>query len=218
MPRSRLPGLAYLTWLREWWSDPRNEDFYPGSAVTALRWLQRQRPPDSFSLRVTEKDEATCQRLRQALGAFKSSARQASFMDELDWLTGEDDLLLLVDPFGCVDKFDAASGPGLDDGWIDHDVVRDILRRCAGKERAVLSFWWGHGRDRRLAASHNITCNRLAGWSQRQRRAVCRVFHDAKNHANALIGVGAGAEIVSSLPGREKWRASWLADAVYENA
>ena len=110
------PGLPYLMWLRQWWGDPANRESYPGSAVTALRWLQRYRPDASPDIRLTEKDEATCERLRQVLGPLAHAAKEESFLDELDWLTGGENLVLLVDPFGCVKAF-AGSRRGIGDGW-----------------------------------------------------------------------------------------------------
>lgn len=207
-------GAAYLSSLKNWWRDTANSGTYPGSAVTAMQWLKQYRQPGTFDLRVTEKDDVTCQRLRQALGAFDHGVRQASFMNQLSWLTTDDNLVLLVDPYGCVERF-AASGRGLDDGWIDHSVVQDILRRCAAKERAVVSFWWGFGQA--LREHHRATCDLLKAWAQQQERAECRLFHDGKNHAEALVGIGVGAEVVRSLPSRDEWRRSWLADTVYES-
>src|SRR2546428_13208602 len=32
-------GSAYLKWLKIWWRLKTNRDSYPGSALTALRWL-----------------------------------------------------------------------------------------------------------------------------------------------------------------------------------
>lgn len=207
------PGLTYLTWLRQWWYDPANRESYPGSAVTALRWLQRHRPDTPPDIRLTEKDGTNCGRLRQVLGPLGHAAKDESFLDELDWLTGGENLVLLVDPFGCVVSF-TGSGRGIGDGWIDHDTVTDILRRCAGKERAVVSLWWGFGQA--LRDHHRATCDLLTGWAQRHGNAVCRVFHDKRNHANAQVGIGGGADVVRGLPGRAAWKESWLADAVYE--
>ncbi len=207
-------GAAYLTWLKGWWSDAANRESYPGSALTALRWLQRHRPGSPLDIRVTEYDAATCGRLRQALGS-DACVKQESFAKELDWLTGEQNLVLLVDPFGCVTSF-VGAGRGLDDGWIDRATVTDILRRCAGKDRAVISLWWGFGQA--LRDHHQATCGLLTGWAQQHGNAVCRVFHDKRNHANALVGIGGGANVVRGVPRRADWAASWLRDAVYEKA
>src|SRR5690349_2843162 len=61
------PGTAYLRWLRDWWATPSNAGTYPGSALTALRWLQRHHP-ERFEIRLTEGCEATCGKLKEALG------------------------------------------------------------------------------------------------------------------------------------------------------
>jgi hypothetical protein len=207
-------GSSYLSWLKEWWSNPANRESYPGSALTALRWLQGHCPGSPLDIRVTERVAATCGRLRQALGSH-ACVEEKSFVKELDWLTGAENLVLLVDPFGCVTAFgDACTCRGFDTGWIDHATVTDILRRCAGKDQAVVSLWWGFGQA--LRDHHQATCDLLTGWAQQQGNAVCRVFHDNRNHANALVGVGGGADVVRSVPSRSAWEQSWLGDVVYE--
>src|SRR5690606_8567720 len=108
-----------------------------------LHFLQRHRPNTPPNIRLTEKDEAACRRLKEASGLSPEAAKNQSFHDELDWLTEEDNLVLLVDPFGCVSSYNTARGG--DDGLIDHRTIRDILNRCAGKERAIVSLWWGFG-------------------------------------------------------------------------
>lgn len=194
-------------------SDPKNRELYPGSAMTALCWLQRHRRGGTLDIRVTENHPAICERLRQSLGA-GALVKQASFVEKLHWLTERDNLILLVDPFGCVTSFQSAgAGRGLGGGWIDHDIVTDILRRCATKERAVVCIWWGFGQA--LRAHHKATCDSLANWS-RQASTACRLFHDKRNHAIALIGIGGGADAVGAVPRRTNWAASCLADAVYE--
>ncbi len=218
------PGRAYLTWLTQWWSNTANQESYPGSAVTALGWLQEHRSDNSFVIRLTEKDGATCTRLKQALRDLADPAKQAlrdladpakqaSFLGKLDWLTGEDNLVLLVDPFGCVKSFED-SDRGIDNGWIDHNAVNAILKRCAGKQRAVVSFWWSYGH--KLGDHHQPNCDLLTRWAQQHGSAACRVFHDGNNHANALIGIGCGADVVRDLPGRAACENSWLKDTVYE--
>jgi hypothetical protein len=207
-------GTAYLTWLKTWWGEPNNRESYPGSALTALRWLQCNRPDSPLDIRVTEHDETTCGRLRQTLPCY-AYVRQESFAKELDWLTGADNLFLLVDPFGCVTAFGGTgSDRGLVDGWIDHATVTDILRRCAEKNRAVVSLWWGLGRA--FLDHHHPTCGLLSGWVQQHGSAVCRVFHDRRYHANALVGIRGGAVVVRGVPGRADWKRSWLSKAVYE--
>src|SRR4029079_15318061 len=47
-------GETYLLWLKDWWKEPANRGAYPGSAVTAQRWLQHY--SRSFDIRVTEND------------------------------------------------------------------------------------------------------------------------------------------------------------------
>jgi hypothetical protein len=212
---SLAAGAPYLAWLKDWWHDSENAGSYPGSVLTALLWLQHRHSSVPFEIRVTEKDESTCNRLRKTFRQFKAEARERSFTEELAWLTGSDDLILLVDPFGCVDSFlTSGSDRGIDNGWIDHEVLCDILERCSKKERAVVSIWWGFGQA--LRYYHKATCKLLKEWSRKHGNAAYRLYHDKRNHANAVLGIGKGADLAKDLPETPAWKESWLAGNVYE--
>jgi hypothetical protein len=207
-------GTGYLTWLKLWWSTQANWESYPGSAMTAHHWLQSNRP-ESSEVRLTEMDEVTCERLRHAISPPTAGIKNQSFLDELDWLTEKDNLILLVDPFGCVPLIsDATSNRGVGDALIDHPMVMNILQRCLRKERAIISLWWGFGQAHRN--NHSVTCDMLTDWTQQNDQAECRIFHDKHNHANALIGIGSGTDVIRSLPDRTVWKQTWLDDAIYE--
>jgi 23S rRNA A2030 N6-methylase RlmJ len=211
------PGLAYLTWLRKWWGIPdknQNQELYPGSAVTAASWLQSHRPTGPFDIRLTEKDAGTCERLKGAVASIANTVVKQESFDELDWLTGGVNLVLLVDPFGCVKSFEDSEDRGIHNGWIDHDTVKNILKRCAEKQRAVVSLWWSSAHA--LREHHKPNCDLLTSWAHQHGNAVCRVFHDNSFHANALVGIGCGANVVWGLPGGDDWKKSWLKDTVYE--
>jgi hypothetical protein len=204
-------GDAYLRWLKDWWKDPANRGTYPGSAVTAQRWLQSHSRP--FDIRVTENEPQTFERLRVWLNG---QAEQKPFQEELDWLTEADDLMLLVDPFACIQSFEKGERKRrMNMGWIDHKVVRNVLQRCAKKTRAVVSLWWGYGRSPIAAKSNEPTCELLRSWAHRH-EAACVIFEDKHNHTNAVVGIGKGTEVVRRLPKGWQWRASWLADTVFE--
>ena len=90
---------------------PSDDDtYYPGSALTASRWLMGHRPPEQFEIRLTEGDKETCDALRRALVIPEDQIKQGSYELYLDWLTKEDNLVLLVDPFGDRDQVRGIGG------------------------------------------------------------------------------------------------------------
>jgi hypothetical protein len=216
------PGRGYLQWLKEWWSDPENGGRYPGSVVTVLQWLKRHQSDQvASSVRVTEADKDAFARLQEALsanvylGRAENLAKSASFADNLSWLTERDNLVLLVDPFAIVRNFKQGK-KGINDGWIDHEMLISILKLVQDKDRAVLSLWWSRGQSHRN--EHEPTCTLLSEWaaSNGRNERQLRIFANRNNHVNALIGIGAGASVVSDLPRRDDWKQSWLSDVVYE--
>jgi hypothetical protein len=212
---SDRPGASYLEWLKEWWKDASNDGTYPGSGLTALRWLKRHRQPEQFEIRLTEGEKEPCERLRGALGIPEDRVKHGSFNVYLDWLTASDNLILLIDPFGIVKEFEQGAGDcGLGRGWIDHEIVTKILDRCVDKKRAIVHFWWssGQGFKQHCAATSQL----FKAWRSEHRDVVHRDFHDNHNHKSTLFGIGAGGEIVSGLPCRESWNGSWLRDVIYE--
>jgi hypothetical protein len=210
------PGVTYLRWLKEWWGAPSDDDtYYPGSALTASRWLMGHRPPEQFEIRLTEGDKETCDALRRALVIPEDQIKQGSYEIYLDWLTKEDNLVLLVDPFGIVTKFgESGACCGPDRGQIDHDVARRILDLCARKGRAIIHFWWSSAQAYKYY--HAATTSFFESWSDQHAAVTHREFHDNHNHRVTIFGTGAAAEIVEGLPRRRRWEKSWLKSVIYE--
>lgn len=208
-----LPGSPYLKFLRNWWESPSHYDSYPGSALIATRWFERYRDTQ-WQVRLTEADVDNFKRLSDSLGP-RASLRANSFLPELDWLTELDSLIILVDPFGVVTNFDETQKcAGIDRGWIDHQVIRDLLNRLQSKNKAILSLWWGFGQA--LGVHHRCTCDLLLKYARTTKGVTCRIFHDNRNHANAVVGFNAAADIISTLPTRRQWKVTWLRDVVHE--
>lgn len=133
VPTDPLPGTVYLRSLKQWWRGGENKGKYPGSVILARQWLKDNVDESRWTMRVTEADQATFERLRKALGGANGDvARHSSFAERIDWLTEKDNLILLVDPFAIVRKFTGVKG--INDGCIDHEMVRTILKRLEGKE------------------------------------------------------------------------------------
>ena len=219
-------GSAYFDLLRTWWSRQGNLGKYPGGAMQAALCLQDRREVGTFQLKLAEKDQATCQRLRESLrGVANTEIRQSSFYDEREWLTHGDYLVLVVDPFRCVAAFDGPLSDGLDEGHIDHQIVSSFLAECEAKEAAVIHFWWpsrsqsgGGVLDRKLCESQRLVRVLFARWECGH---ACRRVREYSNHPSPhrsfLVGIGRGAELVDDLPGRGEWQESWLAGAITES-
>jgi hypothetical protein len=208
------PGVSSVNWLKDWWKVPDQVDTYPGSALTALSWLRKRRP-GQFQIHLTEADKSTCERLRQSLQIQKDQARHGSFQDNLDWLIERDNLVLLIDPFGIVTKFgEDGRDCGLQRGQMDHDAVKRILDCCGSKERAIVHFWWSSGQAYKDYCA--ATSRLFEGWRSQQGELALREFHDNHNHRSTLFGIGCGAKTVAGLPGRKKWKKSWLRSVIYE--
>ncbi len=137
-----LAGSTYLELLKNWWFDTGNHGKYPGSAKQAAIYLNASSENRSFELRLTEKAGDAFKRLKKAVADFPGEARKRSFYDERGWLTKPDNLVLVVDPFRCVESFEMHDATDIENGDIDHGVIKELLDLCAKKQAAVLHFWW----------------------------------------------------------------------------
>jgi hypothetical protein len=215
------PGAAYLDLLKRWWLQPDLFGSYPGSAKQAGEYLTGQQRP--FRLLLTENHGGNCQRLRAAVKDFPNEVKAESFESpNLEWMTKNDDLYLVVDPFRCVESF--TGHPGLADdefgvtkGDIDHGIVRKILRLCSERTGVVIHFWWPttsqdgiSGVTAIVADSNKKTRSLLRTWESERQGRCYQQFEDNKhNHASALLGQGKGADVVRQI-GQLAWERSWL--------
>lgn len=204
-PAIGMPGHAYLAWLQSWWGIRPHRGAYPGSALAALRHLEKHPANVAHDIRLTEKDPDAYRRLRRALCLGKFNIKNASFHDELGWLTENDNLVLLVDPFAIVRRY-SQPGKGIEDGYINHEHAKDILNRLARKDRAVVLFWWSKGRN--LWTHHNDNCEFFLQWANAHHHAVCRIHQNKRNHALAILGINGGVEVTKNLPDNAAWKNS----------
>ena len=209
-------GSTYLRLLREWWCQPNQQDpniSYPGGAKQAGEFLKSSKA--TFELRLTENDEATFRRLEKSIHDYPGTPKLRSFQDEIEWLTGPDSLYLVVDPFGFVESLEMID-KGIDDGYIDHKILRHILDLCENKTSAVVHLWWSKGG--RSGPSHMKNRQLLRDWSSKDLGGrAYRQFYNWNNQFSALLGIGDGVSIVRGIPSKEKWIASWLKTYFYES-
>lgn len=219
IPRTGQPfaGHAYLRLLKEWWKAEANQGIYPGGAKQAWTYLNMFRPQEEFDLRLTENGPDEFKRLDEVFQDSKVQPRERSFFEELEWLAGPDNLVLVVDPFRCVESFGSDSALNIEKGGIDHGIVNGFLTLCENKKASILHFWWpkraqpgGSDLDKALIASHKAARHLFHQWKKSGKTLATREFTDKSNHASVLIGVGDGARLVDEIPGKSDWQISWL--------
>jgi hypothetical protein len=134
------PAYLYHQLLNNWIkSKPQGNVDYPGSVVQALSCFTSKQT--NVELRLTEYDKQTCGALRQNVLAFKKNlivdVKQASFQNEIPWLTAtqdDKDLVLFLDPF-------TYSNINKSFGSINWSDLMKVIDPCWSKKRAVIVLW-----------------------------------------------------------------------------
>ena len=139
-------GGRYLALLRDWWDDLNTVGAYPGSVLQSARFLSRWRSVGSWEIRATEADKATSERLSASLKGLGIETKHEGFQTQVDWLTQNDNLILLVDPYSyfAIDDGegrDKARTKALNKGRIDQEAMDSLFDRCWGKSACVVLFW-----------------------------------------------------------------------------
>jgi hypothetical protein len=205
-------GFEYWRALEAWWrhSHPWTSgsqgNEYPGSVVLAATFLSKHMP-DRAEVRVTEKDPSACSRLKAALAAISVNheVRCCSFLNQVAWLTECDNLVLLIDPFGCYGADGGKQAERVQTGHIDVQILDDLIRKCAGHRRCIIQFWTSTGHLLRKA--RNPILETLKRW---QSRGCSIRWFRVRAYHSFVIGIGDGNSIVDSLPGDIDWRSSWV--------
>lgn len=211
-PYSEEAGYAYYKLLTDWW-DTR-EDFwypsYPGSVLQTAMSIKKD-----FDLRATEADSETFNRLEASLKSLKSvpnfAIRNQGFQHNTRWLVEKDNLVLLVDPFYFFFNREGEDVERhLNSGGIDITTLRCLLVPCSLKNAVVL--FWCYFKPH--TGQFEIVQDLIARSSETM--ATVRTFRSGESYYLFAIGSGNGRSVVESLPGREQWANSWLADVVTE--
>jgi hypothetical protein len=202
-------GGRYFDLHKTWWSTSSDAVTYPGSVLQAARLLRPRGEtglPTDF--RVTEACEATCEALGTSVSEFGITPAHSGFQDRIDWLTANDSLVMLIDPFTYADDNRA-----LNRGQIDLETLTRVIGHCWHKSRCVVGFWcavadstaWAKRERFRHSLRHLANAN----------DASCRVFSYGR-FSNTWIGVGEGQFLVNDIPDMGKWKKSWLKRVVKE--
>jgi hypothetical protein len=145
-------GGRYLSLLQDWWDNPENNDAYPGSVLQAAIFMTIFRELGSWEVRVTESEKTTFDGLAESLTGYDVELRCDGFQQRMDWLTDEDDLVLLVDPFTVEliedrdeKENETAKEWALGEGNIERSTLAELLTPCCKKQAAVVMLWSSFG-------------------------------------------------------------------------
>jgi len=211
-PDEATAGGEYARLLKTWWSDAEKADKYPGSVLQAAITLNRRGERlEPAQVRVTEACKEAHKRLTDAVEAFGVKSRHAGFQNEIDWLTANDSLILLVDPFGysTVDE-------DINEGKITSTCICQVVRECLNKRKCVIGFWCavsdGTGWDKRRQVDQDLS-DLLT-----ESNARWRIYGAgrANMYKMSLIGIGEGGSLVATLPATAEWGDSWLRAVIRE--
>jgi cupin 2 domain-containing protein len=200
-------GGQYTSLLKNWWMEAGNEELYPGSAYQAVTLL-RTMGNKEVVFRVTENCGQTYSRLKTALGEFGIMPEFSGFQFKIDWLTENDPLVLIIDPFAY-----AADESGLPKGQIDLGTLHSLLNSCWQKRACLVGFW--------CAAPHSAGSIRRATFEDSLKvaasnnKAALRTFKFGQ-FSMAWIGIGIGKQVVTAIPATKRWM-NWLRRVVKED-
>jgi len=211
-PDETTAGGRYARLLKQWWSYAGNADKYPGSVLQAAITLKRRAEHlEPAQVRVTEACKEAHKQLTGAVEALGVKPEHAGFQNKIDWLTANDNLILLVDPFGY-----STGDEDISEGKITSNCICQVVRECLNKQKCVIGFWCavsdGTGWDKRRQVDQDLF-DLLAGSN-----ASWRIYGSgrANMYKMSLIGIGEGGGLVATLPAAPEWRDSWLRAVIRE--
>lgn len=218
----------YFFLLREFWQNPETPSTtsikYAGSAVLAAMALKKQKlkqPNICPCLRLTETDPVAFETLKTSLaGVFTGNnsafdfdgttcIRQAGFQDNVDWLTSEDNLVLVIDPFKL-----SLGSKAIKDGGIDLFHLLQLMERCK-KKSATVGFWYStDANSNRLGLPGYFAKTIFANYYITDTQNI-RTF-TWKNYEMIWVGFGNGVKVVESLPTADALNARWFCSSIKE--
>jgi cupin 2 domain-containing protein len=204
----REAGGQYTSLLKNWWMKAENDGLYPGSVYQAALLLKNNLENKDVVFRVTEACEETYKRLTNALAESGVKPELSGFQFKIDWLTENNPLVLLIDPFAY-----AEDASGLSKGYIDLGTLRSLLAPCWRKRACIVGFW--------CAGPHSTGPKRRAKFMESlkslaiENKAALRAFQFGQ-FSMTVIGIGSGKQVVSVIPRTKDW-VKWLRRIVKED-
>lgn len=186
--------------------DPDTEIKYSGSAYLAASILKATN--EIFDIRLTEYNLEACHQLKNSLNGLLPTINvndhimQVGFQGQIDWLTKNDKLVLIIDPFKL-----SKDSSDINEGGIDQDTLLNVIEKVKNKVNAVVGFWYPIGQDNvnqyRLSASFDKTILEKYG------ELNCRKYWFGSFHF-IFIGFGGGVEIVNDLSLQSDLQNRWF--------
>lgn len=217
-----LPNDPYFNTLKLFWGRPPSPIpetvCYAGSAYLAASIL-KERYGENFDIRLTEADEPTCNTLKTNIRNllpnppfinfdFTSdrNIQNGGFQNHIDWLTANDDLVLIIDPYHLSFKKSEINKGGLD---IFHLMK---LISAVEQKNAVIGFWYyAPKRDLECEIAFDKTIIENYG------ELRCRKFNNDPFHMY-WIGFGKGQKILKKLTSANDLALMWFGlSKVYES-
>lgn len=185
------------------------ETKYAGSAYLATSILKATN--EKFDIRLTEYDPILCNRLKASLTKFLRNdgfnfedgthIQQAGFQEKIGWLTANDNLVLIIDPFNL-----SLDSEGINKGSIDLYHLLKLTESVKDKTKAVVGFWYPTDQNSNqlgLPKFFDQTITKNYG------ELNCRkYFRGIYNFI--LIGFGEGQNIVNALPLQSELHPRWF--------
>lgn len=186
------------------------ETKYAGSAYLAASILNNPHGND-FDIRLTEYKEQSCDLLKISLENLLGNdvfnfedgthIQQAGFQEKIGWLTANDNLVLIVDPFNL-----SLDSKGINKGSIDLHHLLKLTESVKDKTKAVVGFWYStdqNSNQLNLSKFFDQTIAKNYG------ELNCRKYF-RKNYNFILIGFGEGEKIVNALPLQSELHLRWF--------
>jgi len=183
------------------------ETKYAGSAYLAASIL-KEKYGENFDIRLTECDPEACNQLKNSLNGLLPTInldnyiRKAGFQDQIDWLTANDNLVLIVDPFKL-----SFHSKGVNKGDIDLYHLLRLTERLKDKN-AVTGFWYSTDQDpikNKMKLSSFFDKTIIENYEELN----CRKYSFG-NFYFIFIGFGAGKGIVNDLPSQSELQNRWF--------
>lgn len=186
--------------------DPDTEIKYAGSAYLAASILKATN--EIFDIRLTEYNLEACHQLKNSLNGLLPTINvndhimQAGFQDQIDWLTANDNLVLIVDPFKL-----SFHSKGVNKGDIDLYHLLRLTERLKDKN-AITGFWYSTDQDpikNKMKLSSFFDKTIIENYEELN----CRKYSFG-NFYFIFIGFGAGKGIVNDLPSQSQLQNRWF--------
>lgn len=200
--------------------NPDTEIKYSGSAYLAASILKATNK--KFDIRLTEYDPIECNRLKVSLTKLLGNdgynfedgthIQQAGFQEKIGWLTANDNLVLIIDPFRL-----SIGSASINEGNIDLYHLLELTESVKNnKKNAIIGFWYSVDQNSiknkmKLSSFFDKTLIENYGeLNEELNEELNGRKYSFKTYHFILIGFGEGIEIVNNLPSQSELENRWF--------